>query len=192
MVKLNKIYTRTGDEGTTGLVGGARRAKHDVRVSAYGEIDEVNAAIGLARLHVDGAYDAMLNRIQHDLFDLGADLATPHTGSDDDTALRITRGQVARLEREIDTLNALLSPLTSFVLPGGSAAASYLHLARTIARRAERGVCALCALEDINAEALKYINRLSDFLFVLARVANGNGADDVLWQPGVNREKEQA
>lgn len=191
MVKLNKIYTRTGDEGTTGLVGGNRRAKHDVRVAAYGEVDEVNAAIGVARLYVDDAHDVMLGRIQHDLFDLGADLATPHS-DDMEHALRISEYQVARLEAEIDALNADLAPLTSFVLPGGSKSAAYLHVARTVARRAERAVCALVALEEINPDALKYINRLSDFLFVLARVANDNGKHDVLWQPGANREKESA
>lgn len=191
MVKLNKIYTRTGDDGMTGLVGGARRAKQDVRVVAYGEVDEVNSTIGVARLYVAAEQDVMLARIQHDLFDLGADLSTPHS-QNGGKALRIVGAQVSRLEHEIDALNADLMPLTSFVLPGGSKAAAYLHVARTVARRAERAVCALAAMEEINDAALEYINRLSDFLFVLARVANNNGVQDVLWQPGANREKDNA
>lgn len=186
MVKLNSIYTRTGDEGLTGLVGGERRKKQDVRVEAYGEVDEANAAIGLARLHARGEHDAMLHRIQHDLFDLGADLATPGTG---EGHLRIIPAQVVRLEKEIDLLNAGLASLSSFVLPGGSALSAALHLARTITRRAERAICALAEAEAVNPEALRYVNRLSDFLFVLARVANGQGQLDVLWQPGVNRDK---
>ena len=190
MVKLNKIYPSTGDDGLTGLVDGSRRAKHDVRVSAYGEVDEANAAIGLARLHAAGEMDAMLARVQQDLFDLGADLATPH-GPGMEGALRIIGTQVERLEHEIDAMNEKLAPLTSFILPGGSPLAAELHLARTITRRAERMVTQLAAVEQINPEALKYVNRLSDFLFVLARVANDNGAKDVLWQPGINR-KEQA
>ena len=186
MVKLNKIYTRTGDKGDTGLVGGVRRPKYDLRVEAYGTVDETNAAIGLARLHTKGAHDEMLKRIQHDLFDTGADLATPY-GSGSDKALRITDIQVKRLEKEIDALNAKLSPLNSFVLPGGTAASAYLHLARTIARRAERIICALATVEKINPVSIKYINRLSDFLFVMARIANSNGDKDVLWEPAINR-----
>lgn len=186
MVKLNKIYTRTGDKGDTGLVGGERRAKYDLRVDAYGTVDETNSTIGLARLHTSGAQDDMLKRIQHDLFDLGADLSTPYKKGKDE-ALRIIPSQVKRLEDEIDQLNASLSPLNSFVLPGGTAASAYLHLARTVARRAERIACAMAVTEKTNPEAIKYLNRLSDFLFVLARATNRNGAKDVLWEPGVNR-----
>ena len=186
MVKLNKIYTRTGDKGDTGLTGGERRPKHDLRVEAYGDVDETNSAIGLARLFTKNEHDAMLKRIQHDLFDLGADLSTPYKKSSD-KALRITETQVKRLEFEIDALNASLAPLNSFVLPGGSGASAQLHLARTIARRAERVICALATVEKINPVSIHYINRLSDFLFVLARATNANGAKDVLWEPGVNR-----
>lgn len=188
MVKLNKIYTRTGDAGTSGLVDGSRRPKHDLRFEACGDVDEANSMIGIARCHTKKlkAYDAMLKRIQHDLFDLGADLATPY-GKGKDAALRIIEKQTARLEKEIDQLNAKLTPLDSFVLPGGSDLAATLHLARTITRRAERVICALAAKEKINTHASAYINRLSDFLFVLARIANSNGKKDVLWQPGVNR-----
>lgn len=189
MVKLNQIYTRTGDEGDTGLVGGERRKKYDLRVEAYGTVDELNATIGLARLHISGAHDGMLSRIQHDLFDLGADLSTVGTSDKD---LRIVDVQVTRLEEEIDALNEQLAPLMSFVLPGGTPASAYLHLARTVARRAERLVCALAEKETINTVAIRYVNRLSDFLFVLARVENRNGGRDVLWQPGVNRGKESA
>jgi cob(I)alamin adenosyltransferase len=187
MVKINKIYTRTGDKGDTGLVGGERRPKYDLRVKAYGTVDEANSFIGVARLH-DGAktYDANLKRIQHDLFDLGADLATVYKKGDD-KALRITAKQVERLEQEIDLMNEWLKPLDSFVLPGGSAFAAHLHLARTVVRRAERIVCELAEKEKINISAIEYLNRLSDFLFVLARVANNNGAADVLWEPGINR-----
>ncbi len=192
MVKLNKIYTRTGDTGDTGLVGGSRRPKHDLRVEAYGTVDEANSMIGIARCHTrkKAPWDAMLKRIQHDLFDLGADLATPpvqdkKTGKN--APLRIVDAQVTRLEKEIDGLNKNLSPLRSFVLPGGTDLAATLHLARTITRRAERIVCALAAVEKVNPAAIKYINRLSDHLFVLARVANDDGAKDVLWEPGVNR-----
>ncbi len=184
MVKLNKIYTKTGDAGETGLVGGARVPKHSLRVEAYGTVDEANSAIGLARLHAKGEFDAMLNRVQHDLFDLGADLATPKMKTED---LRIVNTQVNRLEQEIDAMNEKLAPLTSFVLPGGNAAAAYLHLARTIVRRAERIACALAEQEGVNPLAVKYLNRLSDHLFVMARALNDNGAKDVLWQPGVNR-----
>jgi len=185
MVKLNKIYTRKGDAGESGLVDGSRRPKHDLRFEACGAVDEANSIIGLARLSAKGEYDAMLSRIQHDLFDLGADLATPYKAADD--ALRIISTQTERLEKEIDTLNENLSPLHSFVLPGGSELSGRLHLARTVVRRSERVICALAAREKINPEALSYINRLSDFLFVLARAANNNGSGDVLWQPGVNR-----
>jgi cob(I)alamin adenosyltransferase len=190
MVKLNKIYTRTGDNGTTALVSGPRRDKHDLRVEAYGTVDETNSTIGLARLHMSGMaeLDAMLFRIQNDLFDLGADLATPDTGEKlDYEPLRIVEAQATRLETEIDALNAHLDPLTSFVLPGGSAAASYLHLARTVSRRAERLMVELSRREAIGTAALKYINRLSDFLFVAARFANDGGKADILWIPGKNR-----
>jgi len=192
MVKLNKIYTRTGDDGTTGLVSGPRRLKHDLRIESYGTIDETNSAIGIARLHTGDMpdLDAMLMAIQNDLFDLGADLSTPET--DEPPAwepLRIIATQVDRLERDIDTLNAELEPLTSFVLPGGHPAAAHLHLARTISRRAERLMVALARTEGerVSAEALQYVNRLSDFLFVAARHANDLGRSDVLWVPGKNR-----
>lgn len=186
MVRLNKIYTRTGDKGDTGLADGSRRKKYDRRVAAYGDVDEANSAIGIARLHVEKTSDAyaMLGMIQQDLFDLGADLSTPEGPQ---TPLRIIASQVERLEREIDALNVHIAPLTSFVLPGGSAASAYLHLARTVVRRAERQACELADTETINPEAIKYLNRLSDFLFVLARATNENGARDVLWVPGVNR-----
>lgn len=190
MVKLNKIYTRTGDNGTTALVSGPRRDKHDPRVEAYGTVDETNSTVGLARLHTSGMaeLDAMLSRIQNDLFDLGADLATPDTGEKlDYEPLRIVEAQVTRLETEIDRLNADLDPLKSFVLPGGSPAAAYLHLARTVARRAERLMVELSRRETVSGAALKYINRLSDFLFVAARFANDGGKQDVLWVPGKNR-----
>ena len=184
MVKLTRIYTKGGDKGQTSLGSGKRVAKHDPRVAAYGQVDEANAAIGLARLHVKGAADAMLARIQNDLFDLGADLCRPEAKEGD---LRIVESQVLRLEREIDKMNAALQPLQSFVLPGGTPAAAYLHLARTIARRAERAMTALGEKTPINPEAIKYINRLSDHLFVLSRFLNGKGKRDILWQPGANR-----
>ncbi|MVA96097.1 cob(I)yrinic acid a,c-diamide adenosyltransferase [Nitratireductor sp. CAU 1489] len=193
MVKLNKIYTRTGDDGTTGLVAGTRRPKSDPRIEAFGTVDEANACVGLARLHIgqDGAdIDVMLARVQNDLFDLGADLATPDTGAKADfEPLRIVASQVTRLETEIDGLNAALAPLRSFILPGGAPAAAHLHLARTVARRAERLMVALSSVpgETVSPEALRYINRLSDFLFVAARAVNDNGATDVLWVPGANR-----
>ena len=193
MVVLNKIYTRTGDDGSTALGTGERRAKHDLRVSAYGTVDETNACIGLARIHAATEYpelDAMLGRIQNDLFDLGADLATPDTGQKlDYEPLRIVATQVGRLEADIDSLNKSLEPLRSFVLPGGSPAAAALHLARTVARRAERLIVELAAKEEesVSAEAVKYVNRLSDFLFVSARCVNDNGRADVLWVPGKNR-----
>ncbi|ASS55500.1 cob(I)yrinic acid a,c-diamide adenosyltransferase [Rhizobium leguminosarum] len=192
MVKLNKIYTKTGDDGTTGLVSGPRRRKDDLRVEAYGTIDEANSAIGLARLHTAGLpeLDAMLMSIQNDLFDLGADLATPDTGEPPTyEPLRIAETQVDRVEHDIDRLNAGLEPLKSFILPGGSPAAAHLHLARTIARRAERLMVALTRTdgEIVGEPAMKYVNRLSDFLFVAARHANDQGHADVLWVPGKNR-----
>lgn len=192
MVKLNKIYTRTGDDGTTALVTGPRRLKHDLRVDCYGTIDETNSIIGVARLHTSGMdeLDGMLFRIQNDLFDLGADLATPDTGEKVEwEPLRIVQSQVDRLEAEIDTLNAELDPLTSFVLPGGSPAAAHLHVARTVSRRAERLMVDLSKMEGevVGAPALKYVNRLSDFLFVAARHANDGGRADILWVPGKNR-----
>ena len=189
MVKLNKIYTRTGDSGDTGLVTGERVGKDAVRVAAYGDVDETNATLGLVRLHGagDAWLDGVLARIQNDLFDLGADLATPE--QEGLQALRITPGQVTRLETEIDVMNAELAPLTSFVLPGGSAAAAYLHLARTVSRRAERDAVALSRSETVNPSAIAYLNRLSDLLFVAARRANQNGAGDVLWTPGATRDQ---
>ena len=192
MVRLNRIYTKTGDDGTTGLGSGERRAKHDLRVAAYGTVDETNSVIGMVRLHTAGhpAVDAMLSRIQNDLFDLGADLATPDTGEDlGYEPLRIVASQVAALETAIDMLNADIPPLKSFVLPGGSPAAAYLHLARTVARRAERMVTELATRPDekVNPDAIRYLNRLSDYLFVASRAVNGNGANDVLWVPGANR-----
>ncbi|OWO90157.1 ATP:cob(I)alamin adenosyltransferase [Rhizobium esperanzae] len=192
MVKLNKIYTKTGDDGTTGLAAGRRRRKDDLRVAAYGTIDEANSAIGLARLHTTDLpeLDAMLMSIQNDLFDLGADLATPDTGEPPVyEPLRIVETQVERIECDIDRLNADLDPLKSFILPGGSPAAAHLHLARTIARRAERLMVTLARTdgEIVGETAMKYINRLSDFLFVAARHANDRGRADVLWVPGKNR-----
>jgi cob(I)alamin adenosyltransferase len=190
MVVLNKIYTRTGDDGTTALGTGERRAKYDLRIAAYGTVDEANAAIGLARLHTaaEGDLDAMLARIQNDLFDLGADLCVPERAGKRER-LRVIDAQAERLESEIDSLNAELKPLTSFVLPGGSAAAAHLHLARTICRRAERLIVELAAQpgEAVSAPVIRYINRLSDFLFVAGRHANARGAGDVLWVPGQNR-----
>ena len=186
MVKLTRIYTRGGDKGETSLGDGSRVKKHDLRVEAFGTVDEANAAIGLARLHATGDALAMLARIQNDLFDLGADLCTPEGGARGKDALRIIAPQVERLEREIDAMNADLPALDSFILPGGTPLAAALHLARTITRRAERLVAALAAAEALNPEALKYLNRLSDHLFVLSRVANRPGGD-ILWQPGVNR-----
>jgi cob(I)alamin adenosyltransferase len=188
MVKLTRIYTRGGDKGQTSLGDGKRVAKHSRRIAAVGAIDEANAAIGIARLHTAGESDAMLSRIQNDLFDLGADLCRPKDPPKaKGPALRIIQAQVDRLEREMDAMNARLAPLNSFVLPGGSAAAAQLHLARTIVRRAEREMTALAVRETVNPTAIKYINRLSDHLFVLARVLNANGAKDVLWVPGANR-----
>ena len=192
MVALNRIYTRTGDKGTTGLASGERRKKHDLRVEAYGTVDETNACVGLARLHTEGEVDAMLSRIQNELFDLGADLATPETEKPlPYEPLRILDAQVERLEREIDRLNEALSPLRSFVLPGGSPAAAALHLARTVCRRAERLVVALAEKpgEAISPAANKYLNRLSDFLFVASRHENDRGGGDVLWVPGKTRSE---
>jgi cob(I)alamin adenosyltransferase len=192
MVKLNKIYTKTGDGGTTGLASGPRRSKSDLRIESFGAVDEANAALGLAMLHIgdQAQLGEMLIRIQNDLFDLGADLATPDTGETPEwEPLRIVESQVERLETEIDLLNAELSPLNSFILPGGSALSAYLHLARTISRRAERLMVALKEKdgEIVSTAALKYVNRLSDFLFVAARYANDKGKADVLWVPGKNR-----
>lgn len=187
MVSLDRIYTRGGDKGQTSLGDGSRVDKHAVRVEAYGTVDESNAILGLARLHSEGEFDAMLSRIQNDLFDLGADLCTPEDGRKAEGALRIVAAQTERLESEIDALNGALEPLKSFILPGGSALAAHLHHARTVVRRAERIMTELAAVEQINPEAVRYINRLSDHLFVLARAANSNGRDDVLWQPGANR-----
>src|SRR5271163_748312 len=187
MVKLTRIYTRGGDKGKTSLGDGARVPKQSSRVEAFGTVDEANAAIGIARLHADAEADQMLTRIQNDLFDLGADLCTPEGGRRGAGALRIVAAQVKRLETEIDAMNAELQPLNSFVLPGGTPAAAHLHLARTVTRRAERLTCALAAEEKVNPEAIKYLNRLSDHLFVLSRRVNGNGAADVLWKPGATR-----
>jgi len=187
MVRLTRIYTRGGDTGETSLGDGARVPKHALRVAAYGTVDEANAAIGIARLHADQPADEMLGRIQNDLFDLGADLCTPENGRRAAGALRIVAAQVERLEREIDAMNETLRPLDSFILPGGTPAAAYLHLARTVTRRAERLVGELARSEAVNPEALKYLNRLSDHLFVLGRRVNDGGARDVLWRPGATR-----
>lgn len=187
MIKINRIYTRTGDDGTTGLVRGPRRAKDDLRIEAFGTVDEANSVIGMARLHSTSMpkIDSLLARIQNDLFDVGSDLATPGEDKNpDQPSLRVTAGQTLWLEQEIDHFNAGLDPLTSFVLPGGTPLAAALHLARTVVRRAERLVAKLARQEEINLEALRYLNRLSDLLFVLARVANANGSRDVLWKPG--------
>ncbi len=191
MVKLTKIYTRGGDGGETSLAGGARVAKDAPRMEAIGAVDEANAAIGLARLEAPRALDAMLARIQNELFDLGADLATPlGDAEEEERALRVLPGQVARLEQEIDSVNGRLAPLSSFVLPGGTPTAARLHLARTIVRRAERRLVAAMATEPLNPVALAYLNRLSDHLFVLARLANRAGDADVLWRPGATRDDD--
>lgn len=193
MVKLNKIYTRTGDKGTTGLGTGERVPKHDKRIEAYGTVDEANAVLGLVRLHLgedDALIDAIVARVQNDMFDLGADLCIPDRGEDlKFEPLRVTDAQVERIEAEIDQLNSELKPLNSFVLPGGSAASAYLHLARTISRRAERQMAELAAEPDepVSEACLKYINRLSDLLFVAGRYTNDRGDGDVLWVPGANR-----
>lgn len=190
MVVLNRIYTRTGDDGTTALGNGERRPKYDLRIGAYGTVDETNAAIGIVRLYLADTPElaAMLGLIQNDLFDLGADLAVPQREGKTER-LRMLASQVERLERDIDTLNEPLAPLTSFVLPGGTPAAAHLHLARTICRRAERMMAELAAQSDepVSGAAIQYINRLSDFLFVASRSVNNKGAGDVLWVPGQNR-----
>jgi len=190
MVVLNKIYTRTGDKGDTALGNGVRVAKHDARVNAYGTTDELNAFIGTARLHTTGDLDAKLSLIQNDLFDLGADLCRPEMDKDataDYPPLRVTDTQTDRLETEIDAMNANLSPLRSFILPGGSPLAAHLHVCRTVARRSERLCTDLATKDDINPSVIRYLNRLSDWFFVTARVANQNGQNDVLWVPGANR-----
>ena len=190
MVVLNKIYTRTGDAGDTALGSGERVPKYALRVEAYGTVDETNATLGLCRLHAQGVMDEGLYRIQNDLFDCGADLCRPNMAQDAEAEyppLRMSEDQVSRLESEIDAMNADLAPLTSFVLPGGSPLAAYLHQARTVCRRSERLVTHLASEEEVNAAAAKYLNRLSDWLFVASRVANDNGAADVLWKPGANR-----
>jgi cob(I)alamin adenosyltransferase len=184
MVKLNKIYTRTGDDGTTGLADGTRRLKTDPRITAFGSVDELNSAIGVARLYAEGEVDNLLAQVQNDLFDLGADLAIPEDiEAKGWVPLRLKPSQVLTLEAGIDLYNAELSPLSSFILPAGTPLSSYLHVARTIARRAERDAIELSQAEIINAEIMKYLNRLSDLLFVLARFANGKGQSDVLWVP---------
>ncbi len=188
MVTLNKIYTKTGDKGETALGTGERVAKFALRIEAYGTVDETNAAIGIARQHTNDQLDQMLERVQNDLFDLGADLCTPDTGEKlDYEPLRIVPDQVKRLEQEIDTLNEKLEPLKSFVLPAGTPAAAALHLARTVSRRAERRMVELATQEKVGDAALQYINRLSDFLFVASRYVNAQANGDVLWQPGANR-----
>ena len=190
MVTLNKIYTRTGDKGTTALGNGERVEKHSLRVTAYGTVDETNATVGMARLHSSGAMDDALARIQNDLFDIGADLCRPNIDKDADAEyppLRINAAQVDRLEAEIDAMNADLEPLKSFILPGGSPLAAHLHLCRTVSRRAERLASELAKDGDVNTAAVTYLNRLSDWFFVASRVANENGANDVLWVPGKNR-----
>jgi cob(I)alamin adenosyltransferase len=193
MVQLTKIYTRGGDKGDTSLGDGSRVAKHHLRVEAYGTVDEANAVIGLARVEIlrtpdtDDMLDPALNRIQNDLFDLGADLCTPEDGRRAEGALRIIDTQVYWLESEIDRINGALDPLSSFILPGGTPVAAQLHLARTVTRRAERLITALAAEVPVNPEAIKYLNRLSDLLFVMSRAANGRGKDDVLWVPGGSR-----
>lgn len=188
MVRLTKIYTRTGDDGETALASGERRPKFDLRIAAYGTVDETNAAIGLARLHTSGELDAMLGRIQNDLFDLGADLACPDDPDPKWTPLRISEEQVLRLESEIDALNDGLPPLNSFVLPGGTPAAAWLHMARTVCRRAEREAVELATREAVNSAAMRYLNRLSDFLFVASRYLNDRDGKNILWVPGANRQ----
>ncbi|MCH2166462.1 MAG: cob(I)yrinic acid a,c-diamide adenosyltransferase [Oceanicola sp.] len=190
MVVLNKIYTKTGDAGETALGNGARVAKHSTRVESYGTVDECNATVGMARLHAEGEMDARLELIQNDLFDLGADLCRPDMERDAESEyppLRVAATQVSRLEAEIDDMNAKLAPLRSFILPGGTALAAHLHLCRTVSRRAERLSVELATMEAINPDAVKYLNRLSDWFFVAARIANDDGKADVLWVPGANR-----
>ncbi|MEM8656152.1 MAG: cob(I)yrinic acid a,c-diamide adenosyltransferase [Pseudomonadota bacterium] len=191
MVVLNKIYTKTGDAGETALGNGARVAKHAMRVTAYGTADELNAFVGVARLDASGDTDAALSRIQNDLFDLGADLCRPDMEKDAEAEyppLRMTDAQVTRLEAEIDAMNGDLEPLRSFILPGGSALSAHLHVCRTVARRGERLAVELATMEAVNPAAVKYLNRLSDWFFVAARIANNVGKDDVLWVPGANRD----
>ena len=191
MVVLSKIYTKTGDAGETALGNGARVAKHSMRVNAYGTVDETNATVGMARQHSTGDIDAALARIQNDLFDLGADLCRPDMERDHEAGyvpLRILERQVLRLETEIDAMNVRLQPLRSFILPGGSALAAHLHVCRTVSRRAERLTVELATMEAINTEAVKYLNRLSDWFFVAGRIANDDGKDDVLWVPGLTRD----
>ncbi|GHC52247.1 cob(I)yrinic acid a,c-diamide adenosyltransferase [Neogemmobacter tilapiae] len=190
MVVLSKIYTRTGDKGETALGNGSRVAKHALRVTAYGTVDETNATVGLARLHAEGDLAEALKRIQNDLFDLGADLCLPDQDKDGElpyTPLRMIAGQVDRLESEIDAMNARLTPLRSFILPGGTPLAAHLHLCRTVSRRAERLAVELAEGEAVNPEAVKYLNRLSDWFFVAGRIANDEGKGDVLWVPGLTR-----
>ncbi len=186
MVRLTKIYTRGGDGGQTSLGDGTRVPKNSLRVAAYGTVDEANAAIGLARLQADQLADGMLGRIQNDLFDLGADLCRPRS-QEEERALRIQPSQVRRLEDEIDAMNAMLDPLDSFVLPGGSTTAAHLHLARSVVRRAERLTVELATTEEVGSTVIEYLNRLSDHLFVLSRYVNNQGKDDVLWIPGAHR-----
>jgi cob(I)alamin adenosyltransferase len=191
LVVLNKIYTKTGDAGETALGNGARVAKFATRVEAYGTSDELNSVLGVTRLHSEGELDAQLSRIQNDLFDLGADLCTPEKEGEAEAEyppLRMVAEQVTRLEREIDAMNARLEPLRSFILPGGSVLSAHLHQCRTVCRRAERLVVELATVEAVNADAVKYLNRLSDWFFVAARVANNEGRADVLWVPGANRD----
>lgn len=190
MVVLNKIYTKTGDHGETALGNGARVAKHAMRVTAYGTVDEANATVGMARLHAQGPLDTQLAAIQNDLFDLGADLCRPDMERDGEAGypvLRMSDAQVTRLEAEIDAMNTNLAPLRSFILPGGTPLSAYLHLSRTVSRRAERLAVELATIESVNPAAVKYLNRLSDWFFVAARIANNGGKDDVLWVPGANR-----
>ncbi len=190
MVVLSKIYTRTGDKGETALGNGERVAKFSLRVTAYGTTDEANATVGMARLHAEGDMDAQLGRIQNDLFDIGADLCRPDMEKDAEAEyppLRVTDDQVMRLEAEIDAMNEVLEPLRSFVLPGGSALSVHLHMCRTVSRRAERLAVELAGVESVNPAAVKYLNRLSDWFFVAARISNDEGRADVLWVPGANR-----
>ena len=190
MVVLNKIYTKTGDSGETALGNGARVAKHSMRVTAYGTVDEANSSVGMARLHATGDLEVQLSAIQNDLFDLGADLCRPDMENDADAdypPLRMSEVQVERLENEIDAMTDVLEPLRSFILPGGSALAAHLHLCRTVSRRAERLTVELATMESVNPSALKYLNRLSDWCFAASRIANNDGKDDVLWVPGANR-----
>ncbi|MGB1155236.1 MAG: cob(I)yrinic acid a,c-diamide adenosyltransferase [Alphaproteobacteria bacterium] len=190
MVELSRIYTKGGDRGKTSLSTGTRVAKYDLRVDAYGTVDEANAVLGLVRLHLSEMQDLdrILARVQNDMFDLGADLATPLDAELSYEPLRVTEGQVEKLERDIDTYNDRLEPLKSFILPGGSAAATYFHLARTVVRRAERLTVELGDKVDINPESIRYLNRLSDLMFVLARICNNDGREDVLWVPGASRD----